>query len=197
MKGQLPFGAMTISGPGAATQALSTTAALLAQWSATGGANVNGTYDDGIPVVTPDRTNNRMLLEAPGLDPSKPLFAYWYELDLLISGITDAAQDIVLSFAKNGVQVTDWITRSRWTNAVKNTQGLTAFLPVYASDNPGTIAVKPAYDASAGQYKPAGGFGGAGAFANMMVPVTVLINSLAGTPTITFEYASLKAKRIG
>lgn len=197
MKGVIPFGGMTISGPGAATQALSTSAALLAQWSATGGANVNGTFDDGIPSVYPDKANNRLLLEAPGVDPSKPFFAYWYEIDLIVSGITDAAQDIVLTLAKNATAVADAVTRQRWTNAVKNTQVLSTYLPVYGSDNPGTLAVKPAYDASAGAGKPAGGFGGAAAFANMMVPVTVLINSLAGTPTITFEYAILKAKRVG
>lgn len=187
MKGLIPFGAITVSGPGAATQALSTTLALLALFDDTGGANVNGTFDDGYPSVYPDKANNRVLVEAPGV----------YEVDVILSGITDAAQDIWINLAKNATAISDMQTRTRWTDAVKNQIVLSGFVTIATSDNPGTIATKPDYDATAGAGKPAGGFGGNAAFPKNMVPLTLLIKSGASTPTITLEHAQFKVKRVG
>lgn len=181
MKGLIPFASLTISGPGAQTTgALSTSAAQFALFSATGGsAGPASTSDDGDPAVKADAANNRMLVEAPGV----------YRVSVVLSGTIDAAQDIVLTLAKNGVAISDSVTRQHWTNAVKNTQDLECVINITAADNPGTIATKSDPSTS--------GFAGSGGFPKMMVPITILINSLAGTPTVTAEYCQFIIERIG
>lgn len=181
MKGLIPFGSITVSGPGALTQALSTTFATLGLFSGAGGANgPASTYDDGDPAVTPDKANNRITVSAnPGV----------YKVTAIISGITDAAQDIWLTLAKNGTAITDMQSRARWTDAVKNQLVLTGYVNITAADNPGTIATKPDPSTS--------GFVGAGGFSKMQVPLTLQIKSGASTPTITLEHAQFMVERVG
>ncbi len=174
MKGLIPFGSLTISGPGAATQALSTTFAAFGLFSSTGGANgPASTYDDGDPAVRPDVTNNRLLLEAPGV----------YEIEAILSGTIDAAQDVA---------VADLQVRQRFTDAVKNHMSLKGLLVITTADNPGTIATKADPVTSATAL-----YAGLGGFPKTMVPVTLQIKSGASTPTVTAEFAQFIAKRIG
>lgn len=180
MKGLIPFASLTISGPGSQTLLLGTTATLFNLFSATGGANGPATTsDDGDPAVKPDAANNRILVESPGV----------YEVSVSISGTVDAAQDLSCQVAKNAVGVADLVGRQRFTNAQKSTLSFEGFLNVTAADNPGTIATKPDPSTS--------GFAGSGGFPKQMVPITLLIASLAGTPTITAEYANWTIKRVG
>ena len=179
MRGLIPYGALTISGPGAATQALSTAAALMAQWSAAGGANINGTYDDGNPDVTADKVNNRILVQAPGV----------YEVEVHLSGITDGTQNITIDIAKNAVAYGVAQSKQSWLVSTKIHHYMKGIVIVTAADNPGTITTKP---------NPATtGFAGAGGFPKMMVPLTILLTSGAGTPTLTFENCLMLAKRLG
>jgi hypothetical protein len=178
MKGLIPFGSLTIAA-GAATQALATTAALFALWDDSPGANgPAGTVDDGDVSVKPDYANNRILVASPGV----------YEVEVILSGAIDAAADVTMNVAKNGTAVADLLTKSRWTNAVKNVQTVKGFISVTAADNPGTIAT---------QAEPAGTFTGGGGYPKRMVPLTLLVASGAGTPTITAENAQFIVKRVG
>lgn len=184
MKGEIPFGSLTVSGPGSQTQALSTTAALLALFSASGGANgPANTRSGGNPDVYPDYANNRILVQAgQGAETV-------YRVTVVLSGTVDAAADLTLQIAKNGTAISDLINRMRWTNAVKNVQTLTGYFTVTPSDNPGTI---PTFADPAST-----GFAGAGGAPKNEVPITILLGSLSGTPTITLEYAQFMIERVG
>lgn len=179
MKGLIPFASLTISGPGAATLALSTSAAQFTLFASAGGANgPANTYDDGDPAVKPDYANNRILVEAPGV----------YKVSGFLTGVVDGAADITIAVAKNGTAVADLTNKQRW-GTTKNTHAFGGLLNVTAADNPGTIATKPDPSSS--------GFAGAGGFPKMLVPLTILLTAGAGTPTITAEGAQFVVERIG
>lgn len=178
MKGLIPFASLTISGPGSGTIALTTAAAVMNLFSATGGANGPATTsDDGDPAVKSDAANNRILVEAPGV----------YEISGFLSGVVDSAIDVTISFAKNAVALADTQNKQRW-GTTKNTQPFNAIINVTAADNPGTIATKPDPSSS--------GFAGAGGFPKQMVPITMILTG-SGSQTLTAEGAQVIVKRLG
>jgi len=177
MKGLIPFASVTVTG-GAGTLALATTATQLNLFSAAGGANgPAGTNDDGINSVQPDKANNRMKIQAPGV----------YKVTCMLSGVLDGAADITISLAKNGNEIADTKSAQRW-GTTENSHTLTALVNITSADNPGNIADQAA---------PSGTFTGGGGFPSNMVPLTVLLTAGAGTPTITLKKAQWIVERVG
>lgn len=177
MKGLIPFASITVTA-GAATQALSTSAALLALFDDAGGANgPSGTNDDGINSVQPDKANNRMKLMAPGV----------FKVTVMLSGVVDGAADITISLAKNATEIADTKSTQRW-GTTENSHTLTAIVVIASSDNPGTLA---------DQAEPSGTFTGGGGYPKNMVPLTVLLTAGTGTPTVTLKKAQWIVERIG
>lgn len=188
MKGLIPYGGIQIAA-GAATQALSTSAAQLTLFSSAGGSNgPSDTFTEGgDPAVKPDYANNRVLVDAPGV----------YEVTVDLCGTTDATQNITLGIAKNGVAVSGLQSARSWTVSVENAHSLSGFLVVSPSDNPGTIATNADPATSVATGRPAGGFGGGGGFPKNLVPLTILLTSGASTPTLTIKNARFNVKRVG
>lgn len=175
MRGVIPFASIGITN-GVGTQALSTSAALLGL-SALGG--VNGDYTAGDPAARPDVTNSRLIL-GPGV----------YEIDLQVEGVTDGAQIITFQLAKNGTAISGTARPQSWAiSTAKNNHVLKAIITLTDADVPGTIGnfADPASTS----------FNGAGGATKEGIPLTVLVSSGAGTPTLTFEQLLFAAKRIG
>ncbi len=178
-----PYGGMSITG-GADTLALSTTAAKLASWSASGGANsaADSRTRGGDPSVRPDKANNRILVNAPGV----------YEVHFDLSGAPDAAQDILVQVYRNGVAVDDLRAQARFTNAVKNNIALHGILEVTAAHNPKTI---PTFADTTATTNPPAQVSYAAA-PKTEVALEIYIKSLASTPTLTINDAHFTVKRL-
>lgn len=175
MKGLIPFASVGIT-DGATTQALSTTPTLLGL-AALGATN--GDYTAGDASARPDAANSRLIL-GPGV----------YEIDLQVEGVTDGAQIITFQLAKNAAAISGTKRPASWAvSTAKNLHTLKAIVTITDADVPGTIAnfSDPASTS----------FTGAGGATKEGVPLTVLVSSGAGTPTLTFEQLFLSAKRIG
>lgn len=175
MRGAVPFAAITII-DGALTQALSTTPATL-DLSALGAAN--GDYTAGDSAARPDAANDRLIL-GPGT----------YEVELDLEGVTDGAQIITLTLAKNGSAISGTKRPQSWAvSTAKNLHNCKWLITLTADDVPGTISnfADPASTS----------YTGAGGATKQGIPITVLVSSGAGTPTITVEQMLLFAKRIG
>lgn len=175
MRGTLPFAAIGIT-DGVGTQALSTTPTAL-DLSGLGAAN--GDYTAGDPAARPDAANDRLIL-GPGT----------YEIDLALQGTTDGAQIITFQLAKNAAAISGTKRPQSWAVATaKNLHNGKFLITLTDADVPGTVSNFA--DPAATSYTGAGGATKQG------IPVTVLVSSGAGTPTITVEQMLLVAKRIG
>lgn len=177
------YGGLTITG-GSDTLALSTTAAKLASWSASGGAAsaADSRSRGGDPSVRPDKSNNRILVACPGI----------YEVQFDLSGVPDAAQDIHMQLYRNGVAVGDLIAQARFTNAVKNNISFSGIVEVTASHNPKTI---PTFDDTTATTSPPAQPSYAAA-PKTEVALEIYVKSLASTPTLTINNAHFTVKRL-
>lgn len=175
MQGLLPYGGMTIVG-GAGTVALTTTPALMNLWSASGGAD-SASSTLGDPAVRIDRTNNRLLLNSPGV--------YLVTLDL--SGTVTTGCDLVVQPRKNGT--TD--TRKRKMRFTTNKAQISChwMIVVNRSDSPSSIQTFADPSST--------GFAGAGGAPKTEVPFDIVVSCAASTDTLTVEEAELNAVRVG
>lgn len=162
------YGGINIA-DGVSTQALSTSQAQLTVWNQAAGSNISSGYDrDGNIGARGDKANNRMLVAAGGM----------YRFHLNICGTVDAAQDLTVQLAKNGNAMVGAKFSARFSTTMSNLS-FEGIFELKQTDNPGTIPAFP---------EPAVGTGLA---PKVMVPITVLISSGAGTPTITVTQANL------
>lgn len=165
------FGGLHITG-GADTLALTTTAARMISWSASGGSNsdADSNTDDGNASIVPDYANNRIKV-MPGV----------YKVDLVITGDMDTAADVIAQIYKNSVAVSKLKQKQRMTTN-KDQIVISGLLEVLESDIPDTL---PTFaDPSAT------GFAGAGAAPKSLVPIDVYLSLVSGSQTITFEEAA-------
>lgn len=168
------YGGMYIAA-GAATQALSTSAAALAQWSASGGAN--GIYSQGDPAVIPDYANNRVKVNSPGR----------YKVTVQLSVDSDAAFDLTMRLRKNGTAVTGAACQQRVTTDLNQIVGV-FFVEVLATDSPDTLVTFADPSSS--------GFGGAGGAPKTLSYLDVSLAANTGTPTLTFQECQFLVERL-
>jgi len=165
------YGGMNIT-DGSTAQALSTTQAAMTAWNTAAGSNVAGGYERaGNVAARGDKANNRLLL-APGI----------YRIHVNMSGVVDVAQDITAQLAKNGNAITGTKFAQRFGTTISSMTYETV-IEVKASDAPGTIPSFP---------EPASGYGAA---PKMMIPITILLSSGAGTPNLTINQANMYADK--
>lgn len=177
MMGAIPFGALHITG-GAATVALTTTAALMNIWSSAGGSNgPSSTYEQGDPAVRPDYANNRILVQAPGI----------FKVELVIQGDMDSAIDVTAQIYKNGTAYSFLKQKAR-CGTDKNQVVLIGFIKVVDTDALETIATFADPSAS--------GFAGAGGAPKTMAKLEVYLTG-SGSATITVEEAQFNVTRVG
>lgn len=186
MLGQTSFGGITSTGQSTA-QAVTTSAAQLV---IAGGSALPTTADrSGIPSVKADPTNNRLLLNAPGI----------YRIALQVIGAAASALQTTFQVRKNGSSGTTLTPTSKQTwGTTPATHSAEFYVEITQSDVLAATAVQTFSnpDATAGVGKPAGGFAGAGAAPATGVPVDIMVTG-DGSVNLTPTDIRLFAERIG
>lgn len=162
------------------TQALSTTDALLALWSALA-TNANLSYDRSDVSVKPDKANNRIVVTAPGL----------YRVRLYLVCSVNGTPVLTFSFRKGGTVVAN-VPKGQIT-CVSGSQALImveAEIQVNAADLPAAGGVDAYPD------PPAGGVIGAAFAPKTGVALDVVVKVSTGTPTLTLIEGSFSAERL-
>jgi hypothetical protein len=172
----LGFGGIQVVG-GAGTVGLTTTAAQVGVFSATGGSNtLQSNNQDGNPSVVPDYANNRIKVQ-PGI--------YKVTLNLSLDMATGA--DVEIGIRKNGTAISNLVSRARCTTN-KDQVTLVGFFQVTDDDVPGTLPTFADPSSS--------GFAGAGGAPKTLVPIDATMRCLASTDTATVEYAQFLIERV-
>lgn len=183
MLGQIPFGGLSFTGQSTAFAA-STTPTKLTFANASELATTRNR--EGDPAVKADIANNRIVVNAPGI----------YKCTLELSGSAASALQTTVQYRK-GTTATGKQSKQTW-GTTPNTQTLTTIVEVTTADIPtsGGVATFPDPDASAGLYKPAGGFAGAGAAPQTGIALQVYLTG-DGSVNLTLTDGSWIVERIG
>lgn len=174
----MAYGGMYITG-GADTQAMTTTAGAMVSWSEAGGANAvsDSNARDGDPAIIPDKANNRIKLNTPGV--------YLVSFDL--AGLATTGCNVAAQLRKNGVVVTG----AKGLGIFSTTNGAVSFqsiVEVTRSDSPGTL---PTFADPAST-----GFAGAGGAPKTECALDVVLSILTSTDTLTLVEAHLNVIRL-
>jgi hypothetical protein len=175
----LPYGGILIHG-GADTIALSTTAVQLDSFSEAGGANSNADANsiDGDPAVIPDKTNNRIKVQAPGI----------YEVEFVLTCKVDSAVQCIARLRKNGTAYGNGVLGKCHVLTTMSQIVFKGIVVVSASDATGTL---PTFG------DPSGTFTGGSGAPKTLAYLDVTLESSTGTPTITNDTCTFMVKRVG
>lgn len=178
MRPLIPFGGLTIIG-GAATVSLTTTAALLNLWSATGGGTTDTTQLDGNYSVQPDAANNRIKVMAPGV----------FEYSFRMSGTIDGTIIVTSQARKNATTVIPGTKNAAtFTTSTTAAHSANGIFSITSTDNLGTLLNFPEPSTS--------GYVGAGGSPKDMVPIDIVLTG-SGSQVLTIIEAVFRIVRIG
>lgn len=183
MTGVIPFGGFHFTGQSTAFAVT----AVAQKLTFAGAAELPTTRTRvGDPAVKGDTANNRVVVNAPGI----------YEVEVELSGSAASALQTTLQFYK-GTTATGKQSKKTW-GTTPDVQTLKTIIEITAADIPssGGVATFSDPDSSAGQYKPAGGFAGAGAAPQTGVALSVYVTG-NGSVNLTLTDGTFSVKRVG